>query len=103
MAGRVQPGDDVGGGLIRRKDRIEDVRHGAIVDHEGEALEEGHPGRAKRGKPHGARETQVFVREEREGEMEASCGFALVLGRLSREAEELIHAEPTQLVEMVAE
>jgi hypothetical protein len=55
---------------MRRKHRIEDVFHDAVIDDQREVLQKRHPTRLEDRQLHCASELEVFIREERERQMQ---------------------------------
>jgi hypothetical protein len=98
----AQPRNDLGGILVRRKHRIEHLADDAVVDDKRHALEQRHAGNGERGELHGAGEGKPGIGEDRERQVQALGGLALIVGVLRREPEQVGNAEPIELGEMVA-
>src|SRR6185437_12765564 len=98
-----QPLDNIGSASIRREHGIKDVFYDTVVDNQREPLQKCHPACLEGRQDHRAGELQVFVGEEREGQMQALRCFALVIRFLRGEAEEMLDAQRLQFREMVTE
>ena len=99
----AQPIDHVARAPIRREYRVEDVLDRAVVDHQGEALQERHPAGLEGGQTHRRRQLKALVRQDGEGQVQALRRLALVVGVLGGEAEQVVDAEGLQLGEVVTE
>src|SRR6202167_6780318 len=84
----AKPGDNFGGTLIGRKDRIEHLRNDTIIDNKHHALDQRHTRCLKGGKLQRARERQSGVRQNRKRQMEALRGLALIVSILRRKPED---------------
>jgi tetratricopeptide (TPR) repeat protein len=81
---RLQPGDDRGGVLVGREDRIEDLHDPAPLGDQREALVEPHAAQLEGRQPERVREPQARVGDDWVEEPEALGGLELVLDRLCR-------------------
>ena len=100
--GISEPFQNIGGASIWREHRIEDVLYDTIIDNQGKPLQKRHPVRLECRQIHRASELQVFIRENRERQMQAFRCFALIRRVLRRKAEKVLDAEHLQFGEVVA-
>ena len=98
----AQPGDDLGGVLVGREDRIERLHDDAVVDDERHAFHSVMPEVVKVGRCKRARKFQIRIGQDRKRQVQPLGGLALIVGILRRQAEDVSNAERLQFGKMVA-
>ena len=91
-ARRLEPGDDIARIPVGRKNGVKDVLYFPVLDHESQALMQRHPARLECWQGKGSRKAEVFVRENRERQVQPFRSLALISRILSGKTEEILDA-----------
>ena len=91
-ARRLEPGDDIARIPVRGKNGVKDVLYFPVLDHKSQALQQSHPARLECWQAKGSRKAEVFVRENRERQVQPFRSLALISRILSGKTEEILDA-----------